>query len=113
MNQTTAANPGSEDPGFLRAVADLAVQRPVVTTRAIYNAQGVKLLEGGVTVDAGLYDRLLSHRLAAPLDESLASHEPVDGVALVEAAQAALERWPFFALMGPAGRMRGMLLEAI
>ena len=85
----------------------------MVTSRAIYNHQGIKLLEGGVQVDAGLYDRLLSHRLAAPLDESVDGDPGVTGAALREAGEAAMARWPFFALLGPAGRVRSMLLQAV
>ncbi|MES2099669.1 MAG: HD domain-containing phosphohydrolase [Pseudomonadota bacterium] len=102
-----------ESPAFLRAVSDMGARRPVATSRAIYNHQGIKLLEGGLAVDGGLYDRLLSHRLSAPLDESLATDSPVTGALLREAAEAAMARLPFFGLMGPAGRVRSMLLQSI
>lgn len=110
---TVAAADAVASPAFLRAVSELAQRRPVVTSRAIYNHQGIKLLEGGVQIDADLYDRLLAHRLSAPLDESMDSDAPVTGAALREAAEAALARWPFFALMGPPGRVRSMLLQSI
>lgn len=103
----------AESPAFLRAVSEMGARRPVSTSRAIYNHQGIKLLEGGVAVDGGLYDRLLAHRLSGPLDESLESDAPVSGVMLREAAEAAMARLPFFALMGPAGRVRSMLLQSI
>ena len=111
MEQDTSN--AAESPGFLRAVTQLAQQRPVVTSRAIFNHHGIKLLEGGVQVDAGLYDRLLSHRLSAPLDESLDSEPSVTGAGLRQAGEAAMARWPFFALLGPAGRVRDMLLQSI
>ncbi len=111
MEQSSSS--AAESPGFLRAVSQLAQQRPVVTSRAIYNHHGIKLLEGGVQVDARLYDRLLSHRLATPLDESVDSEPSVTGALLRQAAEAALARWPFFALMGPPGRVRDMLLQSI
>lgn len=100
-------------PAFLRAVSDLGQSRRVVTSQAVYNAQGLKLLEGGVAVDQGLYDRLISHRLARPLDECVDAEPRVDGVALREAALAAIGRVPFFARLAPEGRIRDMLLEAI
>ncbi|HWI10919.1 MAG TPA: HD domain-containing phosphohydrolase [Burkholderiaceae bacterium] len=112
MEQSTSTA-AAESPAFLRAVTQLAQQRPVLTSRAIYNHNGIKLLEGGVQVDAGLYDRLLSHRLATPLDESVDSDPSVTGAVLREAAEAAMLRWPFFALLGPAGRVRSMLLQSI
>jgi HD-GYP domain-containing protein (c-di-GMP phosphodiesterase class II) len=103
----------SNNPAFLRAVTQLGRRQTVVTSKAIYNQQGIKLLEGGVHVDADLYDRLISHRLAAPLDESMRSARPVTGSELREAAEAAMARRPFFTLMGPPGRVRDMLLQAI
>jgi HD-GYP domain-containing protein (c-di-GMP phosphodiesterase class II) len=103
----------SNGPAFVKAVTELAARRPVTTARAIYSRQGVKLIESGVQVDAGLYDRLVAHRLATPLDEDLDGSPTVTGAMLREAAEAALARWPFFALMAPAGRVRGMLLQAI
>ncbi|MES2228840.1 MAG: HD domain-containing phosphohydrolase [Pseudomonadota bacterium] len=113
QSRSAATSPSPENPVFLRAVSQLARQRPVVTSRAIYNHHGIKLLEGGVQVDAGLYDRLLSHRLSAPLDDSVDSNPAVTGAVLREAAEAALARWPFFALMAPPGRVRSMVLQSI
>lgn len=111
--RTTLIAAATESPAFLRAVSDMGARRPVATSRAIYNHQGIKLLEGGMTVDGGLYDRLLTHRLSAPLDENLATDAPVTGVLLREAAEAAMARLPFFALMGPRRRTRSTLLQSI
>ena len=112
-SDAVAESAAPESPAFLQAVADLGRTRPVTTTQAIYNAQGVKLLEGGITVDQGLYDRLVSHRLARPLDECVEAEPSVNGAVLREAALAATERWPFFARLAPSGRIREMLLDAI
>ena len=109
----TAAPADASSPAFLKAVTQLGQARPVTTSRAIYNNQGVKLLEGGVRIDEHLYDRLVSHRLSAPLDEAVASDPPVNAESLREAAEAAMARWPFFGLLGPAGRVRSMLLQSI
>ncbi len=98
---------------FVKAVAELATRRPVTTARAIYNHQGIKLLEGGVPIDASLYDRLVAHRLATPLDEDLDSGPTMTGAVLRAAAEAAMARWPFFALTAPVGRMRNMMLQTI
>jgi hypothetical protein len=54
-DQPAAPRPTEHDPNspaFVKAVSQMAAQRPVVTSRAIYNHQGTKLLEGGVQVDA-------------------------------------------------------------
>lgn len=107
------ASADSNSPAFLKAVTQLGRRRPVVTSRAIYNDRGVKLLDGGVQVDETLYERLVSHRLSAPLDEGMRSEVSVTGRSLRESSEAALARWPFFGLMGPSGRVRSMLLQAI
>jgi hypothetical protein len=113
IDQPVLIGSSAESPAFLRAVSDMGARRPVATSRAIYNHQGIKLLEGGMAIDGGLYDRLLTHRLSAPLDESLESDSPVTGALLREAAEAAMACLPFFGLMGPPGRARSMLLQSI
>jgi HD-GYP domain-containing protein (c-di-GMP phosphodiesterase class II) len=115
-SETAATTPAAgtpTSPAMLKAVTQLGQKRQVVTSRAIYNHQGIKLLEGGVQIDETLYDRLVVHRLSAPLDESIDTDPPVDGTILRDAAEAAMARWPFFGLMGPPGRIRSMLLQSI
>ena len=115
MNDTGSdAAPGTgESAAFLRAVTDLGARRRITTSQPIYNAQGVKLLEGSVTIDQGLYDRLVSHRLSLPLDECVDAGPAVNGAVLREAAVAAIARWPFFARLAPAGRAGDELLDAV
>src|SRR4051812_4741081 len=110
MNEADAAEPS---PAFLQAVADLGARHTVTTSQAIFNAQGVKLLEGGAKVDLGLYDRLVSHRLSRPLDECVRAEAGVDGKLLRDSAQAAMERWPFFAQLAPTAAARESLLRLI
>jgi HD-GYP domain-containing protein (c-di-GMP phosphodiesterase class II) len=102
-----------ESPAFLQAVTELGRTRQVVTSQPIFNAQGVKLLEGGATVDQGLYERLVSHRLSRPLDECVEAEPAADARLLREAALAAIERWPFFARMAPPGRTREIVLASL
>ena len=114
MNEAAALAPEAESsPAFLQAVSELGTKQAVTTSQPIYNAQGIKLLEGGVRIDKGLYDRLVSHRLSRPLDECVDAEPSVDAKVLREAALAAMVRWPFFARMAPAGRTREIVLEAI
>ncbi|MCE9657035.1 MAG: HD domain-containing protein [Burkholderiales bacterium] len=114
MNEAAAVDADAEpSPAFLQAVADLGTKQTVTTSEAIFNAQGVKLLEGGAKVDRGLYDRLISHRLSRPLDECVHAEPTVDGKLLREAAEAAMERWPFFAQLAPTALARESLLRLI
>ena len=112
MNEV-AADDAEPSPAFLQAVVDLGATQTVTTSQAIFNTQGVKLLEGGAKVDQGLYDRLVSHRLSRPLDECVRAEPSVDGKLLREAAQAAMERWPFFAQLAPTAVARESLLRLI
>jgi len=116
MGESTAAtaNAGSEaPPAFVNAVAELGAKRPVKTSQAIYNTQGTKLLEGGVTIDQTLYDKLFSHRLSLPLDECIDPGPDTEGASLAAAARTATSRWPFFARVAPAGDAGKALLDAI
>ncbi len=103
----------TESSAFLRAVTALGQVQPVVTSRTIVNLQGARLLEGGVQLDATLHDTLISHRLAVRIDECLVSESVVTAAVLREAAEALMERMPFFGLMGSKGRTRSMVLQVI
>ncbi len=98
---------------FIQAVTELGQQRPVVTTEAIYNLQGIKVLDKGVKVDERLYERLIQHRLRTPIESCVASDPAVSGKVLREAAQAVMEQHGFFARMGEVPRTRELLLDAI
>jgi len=100
-------------PAFVQAVADLSARREVKTSQPIYNAQGIKLLEGGVSIDQSLYDRLVSHRLSIPLDECIDPGPGVEAASLEAAARAAAARWPFFARVAPEGAAGKSLLDAV
>ena len=102
-----------ESPAFLQAVADLGSKRAITTSKAIYNAQGIKLLEGGARVDQELYDRLVSHRLMLPLDECVDAEPSVNGAILRDAVAAAVARWPFFARVAPPGAAGVALIDAV
>jgi len=111
---TVETETGSVTPAALvQAVVDLGAQRPIRTSQAIYNTQGVKLLEGGVTIDQSLYDRLVSHRLALPLDECIDASPSVDAGVLGGAAHVAVARWPFFARVAPADAAGKEVLNAL
>jgi hypothetical protein len=115
MSETVAAGLAGSEPAmaFVHAVAELGAKRAVKTSQPIYNAQGIKLLEGGVTIDQTLYERLFSHRLSLPLDECIDPGPGTDGASLVAAARAAIARWPFFARAVPEGEGGKVVLDAL
>ena len=80
-----------EEEHFLRAVTDMAEHVPVVTGDAIYTDKGIKLVDKGTRVDQRLYERLVSHKLRDPIDESLVADNLVDVEALLALATSQCE----------------------
>lgn len=98
MSENQELSPGQQELGrheenahFLRAVTDMAGHLPVVTGDAIYTDKGIKLVDKGARVDQRLYERLVSHKLRDPIDESLMAENPVDANALLALAQSQCE----------------------
>lgn len=98
---------------YVRAVTELGEKRPVLTSRAIYNERGMKLLDVGVRVDTRMYERLIEHRLAVPVEDCLSSEPAVNGRVLREAAEALLVRWPLLAAMGAQPKTREVVLASL
>ncbi|KQP23045.1 HD-GYP domain-containing protein [Pseudorhodoferax sp. Leaf267] len=91
----------------------LAEVRPPQATQAIYSSQGVKLIERGATVDQRLYDRLMRHQLAAPLEDSLEAQDSVSGRVLRATAEKLIERRPILGYMLESPTVRATLLDAL
>lgn len=98
---------------FTRAVLELGKLRQVVTTQPIYNARGIKIIEQGVAVHPGLYERLMEHRLAQPLEDSVASLPTVNGHALRRGIEAVTAQTPFFSRMLASRETREVLLDVV
>ena len=98
---------------FTQAVVEFGSQRPVVTTQPIYNAKGVKIIDQGVAIHPDLYDRLMEHRLSAPLEDSVSSLPTVNGHALRKGIEALATQTPFFARRLENRETRDILLDII
>lgn len=98
---------------FARAVTDFGDKRPVVARAAIYNTQGLKIIDKGVAIDARLYERLTRHQLRSPLEDSVDSVPAVSGASLREAAQALCSRDRFAAAMVAQLRQPQALFEEL
>jgi HD-GYP domain-containing protein (c-di-GMP phosphodiesterase class II) len=94
-------------------VSDLSSRRPVAASRAIFNERGVKLIDQGAALDGSLYERLIQHRLSAPLDECVSVEPAVDAEGLRAAAQDLMVASPFFGQIGATPLIRNRILEAI
>ncbi|SDL95109.1 HD domain-containing protein [Oryzisolibacter propanilivorax] len=75
-----------DSPHYLRSVTEMAARCQVTTRQAVYNDRGVKLLDQGMRVDRGVYDRLVQHRLQGTIDEQLAVQGVVDVAGVVQLA---------------------------
>ena len=98
---------------FTQSVAQMGEQQEVVACRAIFNSQGAKVVDKGVVINLGLYERLMQHKLAAPLEDSIACANGVGGEALKTAAASIMEDVPFFGRLAPDAPARKRLLNVI
>ena len=103
----------SDHQHFANAVVQLGEQQEVVATQAIYNTQGLKIIDQGVAINSALYERLMRHTLATPLEESVHSSSTVTGETLKDSAEAIMRDTPFFGRMAADEKTRKMLLNVI
>lgn len=98
---------------FTKAVTELGEQRPVVTTAAVFNDRGVKIVAKGVAVNPDLYERLMAHKLSTPLEHYLAGTPNVSGHTLRVHAEQAMSSVAFFERIGAVAKTRSLLLGAL
>ncbi len=108
MNDTS-----DERSHFTKAVTQLGDQRDVLTSTAIFNSQGIKVVDKGVAINQGLYGRLMQHKLSAPLEDSVVSADAVNGEALKHTAASIMDDVPFFGRLAPDPASRKMLLNVV
>ncbi|HEX4585802.1 MAG TPA: HD domain-containing phosphohydrolase [Burkholderiaceae bacterium] len=85
------------DAQYLKAIASCGDKRPLVVSQAIYSATGIKLLDTGAKVDSRILDRLFGHKLADPIDRSVASEDAVRPKDLVARARELIAAAPLLA----------------
>ncbi len=98
---------------FTQAVTQLGERQDVVASKAIFNSQGLKVVDKGTLINVGLYERLMRHTLSAPLEDSVVSANGVSGESLKRTAASIMEEVPFFGRLGPEGPQRKLLLNVI
>ncbi len=103
----------SDPQHFTKAVTELGEIRPVLTTRAIFNDKGVKVIEKGVAINADMYERLMQHKLSEPIENSVSSLPTVNGAFLRETAAKMLREEPFFANLAEDPNLRALLLDVM
>jgi HD-GYP domain-containing protein (c-di-GMP phosphodiesterase class II) len=98
---------------FTKTVAELGEQQPVVASCAIFNENGVKIIEKGVSINLNLYERLMQHKLSAPIEDCVSSSNTVTGESLRLTAQGILDEIAFYKRLAPDNKTRALLLDAI
>ncbi len=98
---------------FTQTVTEMGEQHAVVASRAIFNSMGVKIVDQGVSINRSLYERLMQHKLQAPLEESVSSPNCVTGESLKRAAAFIMDDVPFFGRLGLNPASRKLLLNVI
>jgi HD-GYP domain-containing protein (c-di-GMP phosphodiesterase class II) len=92
----TTENPEHGTTHFTRALVDFGATHAVVANQAIFNAQGIKILDKGARIHEGLYERLTSHKLNRPIEESVSAEGLVDGQALVDGIEMLIGFGPLY-----------------
>jgi len=98
---------------FTQAVVQLGERQDVVASRAIFNSQGMKIVDKGVAINLRLYDRLMQHKLSSPLEDMVVSVNGVTGDALKRTAASIMHEVPFFGRLAPEGAPRKLMLNVI
>lgn len=98
---------------FQDAVLQLTEDRAPTAWTAIYSSQGIKLIDKGARVDPKLYERLMRHQLAQPLEYSLQAQDSVSGKSLRATAEKLIERRPLLGCMLEQTGLQAMLLDTL
>lgn len=110
MTETESTDGGQH---FTRTVVELGEKQPVVASCAIFNENGIKIIEKGVPINFRLYERLTQHKLSAPIEDCVSSSNTVTGASLRLSAQGILDDIAFFKRMASDNKTRALLLDAI
>jgi HD-GYP domain-containing protein (c-di-GMP phosphodiesterase class II) len=91
-----AAEP-TADGHYMKAVAEVGDSRRLIVVHPIYSATGIKLLDSGAALSSRTVERLVGHRLAAPLEQSVAAEEALQPAAIVARARELADANPLLA----------------
>lgn len=98
---------------FSQSVAKLGDHREMHTTKPVWGAQGVKILDAGVKVTPRLYERLVQHRPTTPLEDAISIDAAVNGQSLRALAEELLDQNPVVARMAELQADRSLLLDCL
>lgn len=79
---------------YVESIAQMANTQEVFACEAVFTTNGIKLIERGVTIDGGLRDRLVNHRLLKPIDHCLEAKDGINGESLARIASRLVSSSP-------------------
>jgi HD-GYP domain-containing protein (c-di-GMP phosphodiesterase class II) len=101
---------------YLTAVAEVGDTRKVAVAQSIYAANGTKLLDAGATVSSRTLERLIGHRLATPIENSLATEGSLTATDVVARTRELAHAYPllerFVASQGKSEKLWHRLAQA-
>lgn len=104
MPDGAATTAVESDGHYLTAVAEVGDKQKLVVTQSVYAANGIKLLEAGTALTSRTLERLVGHRLAAPIENCVAAEETLRPADVVARARELTEAQPVLAqFMAPEG----------
>ncbi len=98
---------------YVKALTEFGETHEVVAAEDVYAANGIKLVQQGGRINSSLYERLLQHKLRAPLDHSLSIRDAVNADDLVADAKKFLAESSHLAKMANALPDRNYLRYAL
>jgi HD-GYP domain-containing protein (c-di-GMP phosphodiesterase class II) len=90
------------DEHYINSVTALGDTIEVVTTQAVFNRNGMKLLDKGARINSAMRDKLVKHKLIPDIDQCLSAANGVSSIELRERAREILENEPRFQQMRSA-----------
>lgn len=87
MAEETLVLSDSVNEHYLEKVMDLAEDNTIAATEDIFDARGTKLISEGARISRSLQEKLIVHRLAKPLESSIAIEGGIDLAKVVEHAR--------------------------
>lgn len=92
---------------FIRSVTDLAEKREVTASEDIYARSGIKLVSRGTRLSGGFYERLVSHKLLRPIEQTIRIADAPDAAQIISLAHNEAQRIPSLRpLLGEEMRVR-------
>ncbi|PWK46806.1 HD-GYP domain-containing protein [Pleionea mediterranea] len=79
---------------YIGHLKDINTQQPVLASEDIYNENGVLLVAKGTPLSASASQKLLSHKLAKPLDEVVALEHRLTELKLFHSIQQCIKQYP-------------------